>query len=129
MSRLEEIGLRAVLRHGWFQVLFEINCQLGLVKALIFYLFTSWKIQFKWRLCFVGFQTFPPLYCHKVRPNVLLNDYRPSKTLDGHYVLQKGISRTNCVDCLDRTNVVQFGIGRSFCTNHGSFELSLFLIL
>lgn len=75
MSKLEEIGLRAVLRHGWFQ-------------------------------------SFPSLYCHTVRPNSLLNDYYPFEAAGGRYILQKGISRTNCVDCLDRTNVVQFGIGK-----------------
>ncbi|KAH7716085.1 polyphosphoinositide phosphatase [Aphelenchoides avenae] len=31
---------------------------------------------------------------------------------DGSMILQHGISRTNCVDCLDRTNVAQFGIGK-----------------
>ena len=25
---------------------------------------------------------------------------------------QRGIARTNCVDCLDRTNVVQYAVGR-----------------
>ena len=27
-------------------------------------------------------------------------------------VLQNGICRTNCVDCLDRTNAAQFGFGK-----------------
>uniref|UniRef100_A0A0N5AK70 SAC domain-containing protein n=1 Tax=Syphacia muris TaxID=451379 RepID=A0A0N5AK70_9BILA len=75
MSKLEEIGIKAVLRHGWFQ-------------------------------------TFPALYCHTVRTSKLLADYVPFKCQNGRYLLQKGVSRTNCVDCLDRTNVVQFGIGK-----------------
>lgn len=58
------------------------------------------------------FQSFPPLYCHKVRPKVLLSEYEPVLSADGRFLLQHGISRTNCVDCLDRTNVAQFGIGK-----------------
>lgn len=34
------------------------------------------------------------------------------KNDDGQLVLQHGIIRTNCVDCLDRTNVAQYGIGK-----------------
>ncbi|VDK34912.1 unnamed protein product [Gongylonema pulchrum] len=75
LSKLEEIGFRSVIRHGWFQ-------------------------------------SFPMLYCHRVRPNLLLNDYEPMCSMDGRFLLQHGISRTNCVDCLDRTNVAQFGIGK-----------------
>lgn len=29
------------------------------------------------------------------------------------YLLQKGIVRTNCIDCIDRTNAAQFMIGKS----------------
>jgi len=31
-------------------------------------------------------------------------------------ILQKGVFRTNCVDCLDRTNVVQSLLGRRMLT-------------
>lgn len=31
-------------------------------------------------------------------------------------VLQKGVFRTNCIDCLDRTNVVQSLLGRRILT-------------
>eukprot|EP01080_Neovahlkampfia_damariscottae_P009018 gene9018-1117_t len=34
-----------------------------------------------------------------------------SSTLKNKYNLQKGILRTNCIDCLDRTNLAQFYIG------------------
>ena len=29
-------------------------------------------------------------------------------------LLQSGVLRTNCIDCLDRTNVAQFAAGLSF---------------
>ncbi|VDK47066.1 unnamed protein product [Anisakis simplex] len=79
INRLEEVGLRCVIRHGWFQ-------------------------------------TFPRLYCRLVRPNALLSDYEPQIHSNGRFLLQHGISRTNCVDCLDRTNVAQFVIGTFFVT-------------
>ncbi|KAK6106560.1 hypothetical protein QQG55_24700 [Brugia pahangi] len=75
LSKLEEIGLRCAVQHGWFQ-------------------------------------SFPPLYCRKLRPTLLLNDFEPLLSSDGRFLLQHGIFRTNCVDCLDRTNVAQFGIGK-----------------
>uniref|UniRef100_F1KTV5 Polyphosphoinositide phosphatase n=1 Tax=Ascaris suum TaxID=6253 RepID=F1KTV5_ASCSU len=75
LNKLEEIGLRSVIRHGWFQ-------------------------------------SFPRLYCHIVRPNAILAEYEPRVHANGRFLLQSGISRTNCVDCLDRTNVAQFGIGK-----------------
>lgn len=65
------------------------------------------------RLTSGRFQSFPPLYCHKIRPNPLLSDFEPILSPDGRFILQNGIARTNCVDCLDRTNVAQFGIGLS----------------
>ena len=43
----------------------------------------------------------------------LLKDYKPLYSSDGSTILQSGISRTNCVDCLDRTNVAQFGLGKA----------------
>ncbi|VDN00841.1 unnamed protein product [Thelazia callipaeda] len=75
LSKLDEIGFRCVLRHGWFQ-------------------------------------TYPSVYCHKLRPNSLLNEFEPLISEDGRFLLQRGIFRTNCVDCLDRTNVTQFAIGK-----------------
>ncbi|KAM3721339.1 Polyphosphoinositide phosphatase [Dirofilaria immitis] len=75
LSKLEEIGLRCVIRQGWFQ-------------------------------------SFPPLYCRKLRPSSLLNDFEPLLSSDSKFLLQHGVFRTNCVDCLDRTNVAQFGIGK-----------------
>lgn len=56
------------------------------------------------------FQTFQPLYCHEIRSSPYLHGLKLK--LDGNRVLQCGIPRTNCVDCLDRTNVAQFVIGK-----------------
>ncbi|VDN56626.1 unnamed protein product [Dracunculus medinensis] len=75
LAKLDEIGLRVVLKQGWFQ-------------------------------------SFPPLYCHSIRKNAIFADFKPNFHSNGRFLLQSGISRTNCVDCLDRTNVAQFGIGR-----------------
>ena len=32
--------------------------------------------------------------------------------LNGNMKMQNGIARTNCIDCLDRTNAAQFVIGK-----------------
>lgn len=32
--------------------------------------------------------------------------------VDSSFQLQRGICRTNCIDCLDRTNAAQFSIGK-----------------
>lgn len=47
---------------------------------------------------------------HKTRPHQLLENYNPMYSEDKSMILQTGLSRTNCVDCLDRTNVAQWGI-------------------
>jgi hypothetical protein len=49
---------------------------------------------------------------HKILAHPLLENYKPQYSEDGSVILQNGIARTNCVDCLDRTNVAQYGIGR-----------------
>ncbi|KAI6242595.1 SAC domain-containing protein [Aphelenchoides fujianensis] len=72
MPKLEQLGLKALLRHGWFQ-------------------------------------SFPQLVGHKLRQNPILKDYRPNYSEDGGLILQSGVVRTNCVDCLDRSNVAQYG--------------------
>ncbi|KAF9897323.1 hypothetical protein BX616_005801, partial [Lobosporangium transversale] len=46
-----------------------------------------------------------------------------SKSLDRLFV-QKGVIRTNCMDCLDRTNVVQSAIGR-YILNHQLLRLGI----
>ena len=75
ISKLEQLGLKAILKTGWFQ-------------------------------------SFPRYQVHKICPHPLLEDnYEPVYSEDGSLILQTGISRTNCVDCLDRTNVAQYGIG------------------
>ncbi len=48
-------------------------------------------------------QSFPSLH-NRVHP-AAKRDEAPN------FLLQSGVTRTNCVDCLDRTNVVQFGLG------------------
>lgn len=32
------------------------------------------------------------------------------------FMEQRGVLRTNCIDCLDRTNVAQFAMGMKFLT-------------
>ncbi|XGW20591.1 hypothetical protein V3C99_003965 [Haemonchus contortus] len=75
LTKLEEIGLKAVQAHGWFQ-------------------------------------SFPMPYTRTMDHRSALPDFKPVLSSDGRFLIQHGISRTNCVDCLDRTNVAQFGIGR-----------------
>ncbi|KAL6730656.1 hypothetical protein Aduo_001611 [Ancylostoma duodenale] len=58
------------------------------------------------------FQSFPMPYTRSMDHRSALSDFKPVFSGDGRFLLQHGISRTNCVDCLDRTNVAQFGIGR-----------------
>ncbi|XP_076773190.1 polyphosphoinositide phosphatase isoform X2 [Arvicanthis niloticus] len=52
----------------------------------------------------------PDSYCSILRPDEKWNE------LGGHVIptgrLQTGILRTNCVDCLDRTNTAQFMVGK-----------------
>ncbi|KAI6194548.1 Polyphosphoinositide phosphatase [Aphelenchoides besseyi] len=58
------------------------------------------------------FQSFPQLMVHKMRPHPLLENYKPVYNEDQTLILQSGVVRANCVDCLDRTNVAQYGISR-----------------
>ncbi|XP_028996686.1 polyphosphoinositide phosphatase isoform X2 [Betta splendens] len=52
----------------------------------------------------------PEFYCHTLRPDDRWGD------LGGHITtrerVQTGVLRTNCVDCLDRTNTAQFMVGK-----------------
>uniref|UniRef100_A0A158P8H0 SAC domain-containing protein n=1 Tax=Angiostrongylus cantonensis TaxID=6313 RepID=A0A158P8H0_ANGCA len=75
LTKMEEIGFKAVQAHGWFQ-------------------------------------SFPMPYTRSIDYRSSLPDFKPLLSADKRFLLQQGISRTNCVDCLDRTNVAQFGIGR-----------------
>ncbi|KAK6729147.1 hypothetical protein RB195_006284 [Necator americanus] len=75
LTKMEEIGFKAVQAHGWFQ-------------------------------------SFPMPYTRSMYHRSALPNFKPVFSPDGRFLLQHGISRTNCVDCLDRTNVAQFGIGR-----------------
>ncbi|KAM8847549.1 polyphosphoinositide phosphatase [Synchiropus picturatus] len=49
-------------------------------------------------------------YCHNLRPDDRWGDVRGQHTDGGR--LQTGVLRTNCVDCLDRTNTAQFMVGK-----------------
>ncbi|KAJ1372607.1 hypothetical protein KIN20_034800 [Parelaphostrongylus tenuis] len=75
LTKMEEIGFKAVQAHGWFQ-------------------------------------SFPMPYTRSIDYRSTLPDFKPLLSGDKRFLLQHGVSRTNCVDCLDRTNVAQFGIGR-----------------
>ncbi|XP_072535654.1 polyphosphoinositide phosphatase isoform X2 [Salminus brasiliensis] len=49
-------------------------------------------------------------HCHTVRPDERWGDLGGLMTAHGR--LQTGVLRTNCVDCLDRTNTAQFMVGK-----------------
>eukprot|EP00064_Thunnus_orientalis_P010212 superscaffoldBa00001363_g10238 len=49
-------------------------------------------------------------YCHTVRPDDRWGDVGGHITVSGR--VQTGVLRTNCVDCLDRTNTAQFMVGK-----------------
>lgn len=38
--------------------------------------------------------------------------FRSGRDQDGDLQMQNGVARTNCIDCLDRTNAAQFVIGK-----------------
>ncbi|KAI3422374.1 hypothetical protein GPALN_012893 [Globodera pallida] len=88
LQRLEEIGQRLTMSTGWFQSFHQLHSRLpsNLLRQRS--------------------TTAPP----NIDENIGRFVAEPS--LDGRMLLQHGIVRSNCVDCLDRTNVVQFGIGK-----------------
>uniref|UniRef100_A0A3B1J921 FIG4 phosphoinositide 5-phosphatase n=1 Tax=Astyanax mexicanus TaxID=7994 RepID=A0A3B1J921_ASTMX len=49
-------------------------------------------------------------HCHTLRPDERWGDLGGLVTAHGR--LQTGVLRTNCVDCLDRTNTAQFMVGK-----------------
>lgn len=49
-------------------------------------------------------------YCHNLRPDERWGDLGGHVTASGR--VQTGVLRTNCVDCLDRTNTAQFMVGK-----------------
>ncbi|KAL2082219.1 hypothetical protein ACEWY4_022037 [Coilia grayii] len=49
-------------------------------------------------------------HCHSLRPDERWGDLGGRLTSTGR--LQTGVLRTNCVDCLDRTNTAQFMVGK-----------------
>ncbi|XP_041950310.1 LOW QUALITY PROTEIN: polyphosphoinositide phosphatase [Alosa sapidissima] len=49
-------------------------------------------------------------HCHRLRPDERWRDLGGRLTSTGR--LQTGVLRTNCVDCLDRTNTAQFMVGK-----------------
>lgn len=73
------------------------------------------------------FRSFPPLHVHRLWPTQSkpeeemeskFRDYFQQLQNSGLYVgrqthrRQVGVTRVNCVDCLDRTNTAQFALGR-----------------
>ncbi|XP_066557315.1 polyphosphoinositide phosphatase isoform X2 [Amia ocellicauda] len=52
----------------------------------------------------------PDFYCHTLRPDERWGDLGGYVTASGR--MQTGVLRTNCVDCLDRTNTAQFMVGK-----------------
>uniref|UniRef100_A0A8C1T480 FIG4 phosphoinositide 5-phosphatase n=1 Tax=Cyprinus carpio TaxID=7962 RepID=A0A8C1T480_CYPCA len=52
----------------------------------------------------------PDFYCHMLRPDERWGDLGGKVTPNGR--IQTGVLRTNCVDCLDRTNTAQFMVGK-----------------
>lgn len=73
------------------------------------------------------FRSFPPLYAHRLWPTqskpedemeATFRNCRQQLQNSGLYFgretsrRQVGVTRVNCVDCLDRTNTAQFALGR-----------------
>lgn len=73
------------------------------------------------------FRSFPPLYSHRLWPVESRHEEEMEATFKNteqqlhnsglHFGKrtprrQVGITRVNCVDCLDRTNTAQFALGR-----------------
>uniref|UniRef100_A0AC34R463 SAC domain-containing protein n=1 Tax=Panagrolaimus sp. JU765 TaxID=591449 RepID=A0AC34R463_9BILA len=59
------------------------------------------------------FQSFKPLKVRQLLKHPVFDNFTPIYSEDAEMLLQSGISRTNCVDCLDRTNVAQFGLAKA----------------
>lgn len=58
-----------------------------------------------------GFFLSTPLPAsHSLRPNARFAALKP--LVEADCLRQHGVVRTNCVDCLDRTNTAQFAIGK-----------------
>ncbi|KHJ42770.1 hypothetical protein D918_07052 [Trichuris suis] len=58
------------------------------------------------------FQTFRIPFCLRTRPTGVFDKYNVDLN-NGVLMIQRGVPRTNCVDCLDRTNVAQFVAGKA----------------
>uniref|UniRef100_UPI00398E66EA polyphosphoinositide phosphatase n=1 Tax=Pristiophorus japonicus TaxID=55135 RepID=UPI00398E66EA len=56
------------------------------------------------------FVNHPDFYCNTLRPGVSWNEL--GGCIHNTCRLQTGVLRTNCVDCLDRTNTAQFMVGK-----------------
>lgn len=44
----------------------------------------------------------------------VLQPHHCARAAERGYMEQRGVLRTNCIDCLDRTNVAQFAMGMKF---------------
>ncbi|KAL1243388.1 Polyphosphoinositide phosphatase [Trichinella spiralis] len=58
------------------------------------------------------FQSFCMPFCCRLRCADFVKPEEHHTSSDGTFLFQSGIPRTNCVDCLDRTNVAQFVTGK-----------------
>ncbi|KRZ17339.1 Polyphosphoinositide phosphatase [Trichinella zimbabwensis] len=58
------------------------------------------------------FQSFCMPFCCRLRCADFVKSEDHHTSSDGTFLFQSGIPRTNCVDCLDRTNVAQFVTGK-----------------
>ncbi|KRZ31596.1 Polyphosphoinositide phosphatase [Trichinella pseudospiralis] len=58
------------------------------------------------------FQSFCMPFCCRLRCADFVKPEDRHISSDGTFLFQSGIPRTNCVDCLDRTNVAQFVTGK-----------------
>uniref|UniRef100_A0A914N8E5 SAC domain-containing protein n=1 Tax=Meloidogyne incognita TaxID=6306 RepID=A0A914N8E5_MELIC len=86
LQQLDRLGQRVVLATGWFQN------------------FPSLKFRDPSNLNSIPFGAEDIVY-----------RFEPEMSSDNRMLLQHGIVRSNCVDCLDRTNVsvAQFGLGKA----------------
>lgn len=111
LQRLEELGQRVTMSTGWFQVQWNncINNQLLTINLkFLFKSFPQLRSRSPSSLLTQQSNAVPPGTEESV------GRYCAEMSSDGRMLLQHGIVRSNCVDCLDRTNVVQFGIGSNF---------------
>jgi hypothetical protein len=115
LQHLDELGQRTVLSTGWFQVCFLLSQNKSQVYSTLPTFISQSFPQLKSR-------SPRDLFVHSKRHGLPLpagasetigRFEQTEQPLNGQMLLQHGIVRANCVDCLDRTNVAQFGLGKA----------------